>query len=170
MSVRPPCAFSDTFHADTLEKGLFSSQEEKESYERVKSGIQKYIIETKPFETTTFEVNSTIHNFAGTTVYYKGTIGKFEDFFNVDDSEAWKSRLSDRVLARLKNRIETRGFSASIHRCPYMSTTTKSLGASISISIPKNDKDESGYVSDGWEESFKASFIKRATNKSKSNS
>ena len=128
---------------------LYLTDDEKWYYDRVKKGIQKNFTQEKPTGGALFEINAT----RDYTYASRGVV---------------ETRLSDQVLEHLVNRIKARGFEASVQKDWGEGGAATCPGASIFVAILDEVKDESGYVSEGWDASFRNSIVKpRATTVSK---
>ncbi len=117
-------------------KDICSSQEEKDRYDRVKKGVQEYFTQENPFGKLFAKINPT-RRFCCT----------------YDEKEIY---LGWAVHRHLESQIEARGFKASVR----MDSDSRYSGSSIEVAISDDDKDESGYVSEGWDESFRNSIVR----------
>lgn len=132
ISTRPPIAFSSNFNTTTAGIGSFSSKDDRDTYLALKTEIQKVFLD------------SVISS------------AEIKCIDNVPPASISKTRsgvlyLSQVALDRIVDRVAARGFNITFEK------NGKESGH-LNVSVGSVDKDESGYVSDGWDENFKASI------------
>ncbi len=123
-------AFSSDFNATTAGKGSFASVKDRDTYHTLKREIQNVFLKN-------------------TTSYIR------IESITLDSSNYVNTRvLSNLAMDRLISRVAARGFNSKIEVNAFGKVK------SLLISLPELSADESGYISDGWDENFRASTVK----------
>lgn len=112
-------------------EGDFANPSDKGNYDRIKDCVQKTLLSGQTTEVTLKK-----------------------DMPYTKPSQ--DSRLSPSTLDRLVTNLNSAGFQVGTEFGLY----ARLMGHQATISLPKEPKDESGYVSDGWDVNFKASKIR----------
>ncbi len=125
----------------------FQTPREEEDYTFLKTRIQNSFC-CKKYEACSFEVVSPV----------KIAIDNQKPLIEA-------SILREKIVARLCENLIHRGFDTHIQQenIPYLGELIS--GSKITVSLPDVVKEESGYASDGWKPSFKASAVKKSIHK-----
>ncbi len=162
MSITPSDSsyFSRDFSATPMETeplNLLQRDPEQYYYEKLKQVVQKRFANTEfSTELPTAVLDIFPQNPRLTS-------------YNFDDYSETKGELSQENICRLQRNIEARGFTTEIKKTYRLQKSTEGNGftteikqTQLKVSLPIHNPRDSGYTSDGWDDSFNAKTVRKS--------
>lgn len=128
----------------TRTDSCFHNKKEKRSYNQLKSNIQSVFLRDRIL------INSFNVSFPENKARPSNGGLEKSDF-----------HLTRRTYDRLIRNVANRGFKVEVKDRTFSHKGGSFSGFRVSVLVPNKEVDESGYTSDGWEPSFKASVVKK---------